>query len=161
MGLLDRYLLRIKRPAPNDFAAVHENLREIERHTNALPVPAPRIIPFAGGAIAGNVTVAVQESFSFATARPNTVIVIELFVDAEVGAAGFGTAFFYAYLDATAIDTTNYAALNQAAVRAGIGTAYVTTIPTPGNHTLELWAKTTIAAGTANYDQGRFLLWVL
>lgn len=161
MGLLDRYLLRIKRPAPNSFDAVHENFREIERHTNALPIPAPRIIKFAGGAIAGNLTVAVQESFSFATARPNTVIVVELFVDAEVGAAGFGTAFFYGYLDGVAIDTTNYAAMQEDARRVGIGTAYSTTLAKPGNHTLELWAKTTIAAGTVNYDQGRFLLWVL
>lgn len=161
MGLLDRYLLRVKRPSANTFAAVHENLREIERHTNALPVPAPTIIPFAGGNVAGNLTAIVKESFTFATARPNTVIAVNMFVDAAVGAAGFGTVFFYAYLDGVAIDTTDYAALNQAAIRAGIGTAYVTTIPVPGNHTLELWAKTTIAAGTANYDQGRFLLWVL
>jgi len=158
MGLLDRYLLKLKRPAENTKGTI-ENLRETERHINRLPVPAPQIIEFDGAT--SGFALSQLETFPFKTRYPNTVIAVELFIDAKSGAPGFGTVFYYAYVDGAPLDFLNFASMNEACVRVGISTGYVTTIVTPGNHTLELWAQTTINGGTADYSHGRFLLWVL
>src|SRR5258708_5918922 len=93
MGILDRYFLKLKRPAPDDFASVNENLRQIERWANTHPTPAPRVIDLVGTTIP--FTLAQQESFSFATQRPNTVVEVGMFIDARMAVAGGGSGIWY------------------------------------------------------------------
>lgn len=161
MGLLDRYHLRLKRPAPRDFDAVAENFRESERWGNRLPIPAPQIfslspltVPFSG---AGEVKL---QSFDFALAYPNTVLAIDLFVNVTRTVAGGGEAGFHVYIDGADVDSTVAAAMNEAAIHACPSMGYVTTVPLAGSHTLELWGHKTINAGTFDYH-GNLRLWVL
>lgn len=149
MGLLERYFLHIKRPVPADFNAVAENLRQIEHWANILPLPAPQMFAITDDAVP--FTLASMETYIFYTARPNTIITVDLAVEVRRATAGGGSAIFYAYIDGVAIDTDNFAAMNEAAIRVVSSTCYTATIPQAGRHTLELWAEKTINAGVFNY----------
>lgn len=156
MGLLDRYHLHLKRPAKT-LDAAFENLRETERWANVLPLPAPQMFALVGDSVTFAPT--LRESFDFAIARPNTVVAVDLFIDCHEQTPGGGAAIFYGYIDGAPIDANNFCAMNEAAVRAGISTGYVTTIPQAGSHTLELWTERVINAGAFSY-LGNLRLWV-
>lgn len=159
MGLLDRYHLRLKRPAPSDFDGVAENMREAERWANILPVPAPQIFELAFATVP--FVFAKLQSFDFAVAYPNTVIVVDIFANITATVAGGGEASFRGYVDGLPLGTANNrAAFHEAGNHGSPSTGYVATLPLAGRHTLELWGNKLVNAGQFDYH-GNLRLWVL
>ncbi len=160
MGLLDRYHLRVKRPAPADFGDVAENVREIERWANILPIPAPQqfelpIVALAYSAVDDPLII----SFDIALAHPNTVLCVDLFINVEAVNPGGGDAKFRIFIDGVNLDANIRATINEAAVHASVAIGYVTTIQQAGTHTLELHGFKTVNAGLFEYH-GAIRLWV-
>lgn len=160
--ILDRYRIKLRRPAPDNFKGVNENLRELERWANLLPIPSVQVFDLTGG-VPASFALSIEESHDFLTAQPNTVVCVDLFIDAVRGAPGFGTVFYFIYIDGQPIDPSNPtsypATFNENAVRIGIFTGVKTVIPKAGKHTVELWTSTTINAGEAHFDNGSFRVW--
>lgn len=157
MGLLDRYRLAVKRPAPKSFEAVAQNIRQIERWANVLPVPELRSIGRSGGFVP--FALSQVDSYNLALGYPNTVLGIDLSVRCTATIAGGGVALFRAYIDGVDVDNGEVAVMHENAEQVTISAHYVTTVVKPGTHTLELWANKTINAGTFTYDAG-FRVWV-
>lgn len=159
MGLLDRYHLHLKRPtADDDWASIRENLREMERWGNLLPIPAVQLFQLTG--FPGLTTsYAKLQSFDFKTARPNTVIIVDLFVDCTVATGGGGSVTFRGAVDGTFLDGFSLATFNEAAVVGTAATGHIGIIVQPGSHTLEVWGKKGIAAGSFTFG-GSARLWV-
>lgn len=148
MGILQRYHLKLKRPiADGDWDSVRQNNRVVERWGNLLPIPDVQDFQLTG--LPGLTTsYAKLASFPFKTAHPNTVVCVDLFVLNTVSGAGGGSATYRGAVDGTFLDAYNFAVFNEAAVAATACTGHIGTIPTPGSHTLEVWGKKGINAGS-------------
>lgn len=158
MGILDRYRLHLKRPtADGDWASVRQNLHELERWANILPIPDVQSFQLTG--LPGLTTsYAKLISLPFRTSKPNTVICADLFVDCAVASGGGGSAIFRGAIDGTFFDAYTFATFNEASVAGTATCGHVGTVLKPGVHELEVWGKKTINAGSFN-KTGAVRLW--